>query len=135
MCQILPGSHRALPLTDFRDNRWRLASTHDFRFGSMTLIKSAMRRLAPKIAFACGSIVHLSNGRAMGQLYANATNDQVWFGGGWQGCLASVLRFCPIAASTNSSLAPVKPLSRRRSKRLLKLQMGKANLDFLALIA
>ena len=30
-------------------------------------VKSAMGRLAPKIAFACGAIVHRSDGRAMGQ--------------------------------------------------------------------
>jgi hypothetical protein len=49
--------------------------------------------------------------------HAHTTRAAAMFGGGRQMRIASVLRFCTIAARWNSSRAPESPLSRMRSKR------------------
>jgi hypothetical protein len=46
-------------------------------------------------------------------------------GGGRQRSLASRLRFCAVAASSTSSLTPVKPL--RRSRSILRIRVISAN--------
>ena len=50
-------------------------------------------------------------------------------------CFASVFRFCTMAARWNSSRAPESPRRRVRSKLVVGLQVCKAHLDLLALVA
>ena len=58
----------------------------DVAFGSMTLIKSSTRPLAPQFAPLADGL-HIAPMRSDGilsQLDADATNDQARFGGEWQ---------------------------------------------------
>src|SRR5690349_16118313 len=93
----------------------------DDRNGSMLLKKpgksEALGCLALEDYFQLGAAVARARLGENSSAEAHALHTAGSFGGGCQIRAASVLRFCTMAARWNSSRAPVRPLSRMRSKR------------------